>query len=247
MQPNHKLDELTLNAYVDGQLDTELERAVLNAMENDAGIREQVHALRRAKDWMRSGFADAELPQRKLTDSSGWRKRVYTGIAATLMMFAIGTGGGILGYKLSGNAHTGYKLSGNAHTAVAMQEDPSRVILHLDESDPERFAALLDYTEYLLSKNNAPGMQVEVIANAGGIDLVRAGVSPYEQRVRLLSATYANLHFIACANAVRNLRNSGEEAILIDHVHAGETAVDHIVDRLRAGWTYRKVTDLPEI
>lgn len=237
MQPNHKLDELTLNAYVDGQLDTELERAVLNAMESDAQIREQVHALRRAKDWMRSGFADAELPQRKLIDSSGWRKRVYTGIAATFMMFAVGTGGGMLGYK----------LSGNTQPAVLAQEDPSRVILHLDESDPERFAALLDYTEYLLSGNNAPGVQVEVIANAGGIDLMRAGVSPYEQRVRQLSEKYTNLHFIACANAVRNLRNSGEKAVLIDHVHAGKTAVDHIVDRLRSGWTYKKVTELPVI
>ena len=235
MQPKDELDELTLNAYVDGQLDPELERVVLNAMDSDPQVRDQVHALRRAKDWMRSGFADAESPQASLPGKSGWRKRMYSGIAASFMLLAVGISGGVLGYN----------LSWNTQHAAAVKEDPSRVVLHLDESDPERFAALLDYTEYLLSQNSASGVQVEVIANAGGIDLMRAGVSPYEDRLRRLSAQYDNLHFIACANAIRNLRKSGEDAVLIDRVHTGKTAVDHIVDRLRSGWTYKKVTDLP--
>lgn len=235
MQPNDEIDELTLNAYVDGQLDPELERLVLNAMDNDPQIRDQVHALRRAKDWMRSGFADAEPPQRRLPGNGGWGKRLYAGIAAGFMLVAVGIGGGIVGYN----------LSGDMQQASAIQTDPNRVVLHLDESEPEKFAALLDYTEYLLSQENASGVEVEVIANAGGIDLMRVGVTPYEDRLRRLSAQYDNLHFIACANAIRNLRKSGQDAVLIDRVHTGRTAVDHIVDRLRSGWTYKKVTDLP--
>jgi len=28
---------------------------------------------------------------------------------------------------------------------------------------------------------------------------------------------------------------------LIDHTHSKETAIDHIVERLRGGWTYFKI------
>jgi intracellular sulfur oxidation DsrE/DsrF family protein len=88
---------------------------------------------------------------------------------------------------------------------------------------------------------------VEVVANAGGVDLMRADKSPFVQRVRALQQQYSNLHFIACANAIRNLRHNGVDVSLLDGVQSGETAVDHIVDRLQHGWRYVKVSDLPGI
>ena len=52
MKADTQLDDLTLNAYVDGQLEPEIERVVLIAMRDDPEVREQVCRLRRAKDWM---------------------------------------------------------------------------------------------------------------------------------------------------------------------------------------------------
>jgi intracellular sulfur oxidation DsrE/DsrF family protein len=51
----------------------------------------------------------------------------------------------------------------------------------------------------------------------------------------------------ACANAIRNLRKQGVPVTVLNNVNAGETAVDHIIKRLRSGWNYVKVSDLPGI
>ncbi|HHH42863.1 MAG TPA: hypothetical protein ENK49_01890 [Gammaproteobacteria bacterium] len=233
-----ELNELTLNAYVDGQLDPELERTVLSAMDQDPAIREQVCQLRRAKDWMRTGFADVQSEDRPLPAYRKHWSRLQTGIAASLMALAIGVGGGLLGYVCA------EREAANHLAAYPGHEDPGKVLLHLSDAEPQHFQAVLDYAEHFLQENQGRNVQVEVIANAGGVNLMRAGVSPYEDRVRALSKKYSNLQFVACMNALRNLRREGIEPVLIDDVHSGTTAVDRVVKRLREGWTYRKVDNL---
>lgn len=233
-----KLDNLTLNAYVDGQLDPETERLVLTAMQDDPDIREQVCQLRRAKDWMRTGFDDVQPEDQPLPKSrSRFGSRFGNGIAASLVAIAIGAGGGILGYAFA-------ERDG---VMVAGQQDPMRVVLHIDDAEPAHFQAVLDYAENFLEENRDRGTQVEVVANSGGVDLMRSGGSSFEGRVRELSARYSNLHFVACMNSLRNLRREGINPVMINDVHIGTTAVDHIVKRLHDGWTYRKVNKLEDI
>ncbi len=239
MQSQMQLDDLTLNAYVDGQLVAEQEREILAAMEHDAGVRERICRLRRAKDWMRTGFADA-MPPAALEGNKPMRRsfRLGGGIAASLMALALLCGGGLFGYSI------GERQPNDPQTLV---QNADHVLLHLDKSGSENFDAVLDYAEKFLAAHAARGAEVEVVANAGGIDLMRQGGSPYAERVRALQQQYNNLHFIACANAIRNLRKQGVDVSLLRGVHGGETAVDHIVSRLQQGWRYVKVSDLPEI
>ena len=237
--PNHSdLEQLTLNAFVDRQLDPEQERSVLAAMESDPAVRDQVGRLRRAKDWMRTGFADAQSRDATSSPRTPRRHRRFgAGIAASLIALTFAAGGGWIGY-----------ICGERESPLlARQENPQHILLHLDESTPETFAAVLDYAESFLAEHRARGAEVEVVANASGVDLMRVGGSPYEERVRSLSRRYHNLHFIACANAIRNLRKQGVQVTVLDQVNAGETAVDHIVERIRNGWSYVKVGDLPGI
>ncbi|VAW78768.1 hypothetical protein MNBD_GAMMA15-1198 [hydrothermal vent metagenome] len=230
-------DDLTLTAYIDGELDDARQNAVLNAMENDATLSARVCRLRRTKDWMRTGFASATPPPRALPKRRTFRQVLQSGVAASIMALAIGIGGGVLGY-VSADRGT---------TTLAELADPNRVILHIDDSDPDHFGLLLDYTETFLREHQDSGVQVEVVANAGGLDLLRVDGSPYEDRVKALTEKHSNVQFIACMNAIRNLKRRGLDATLIDDVHTGETAVDHIVKRLQQGWTYRKVESLSDI
>jgi len=236
MQTISDLDELTLNAYVDGQLDAEQERLVLTAMERDADVRDQVCRLRRAKDWIRTGFADAVPPTPPAVAQVHRPFRLGYGVAASLMALALATGGALVGYVCAER---------QAAPVLAQQQDNDHILLHLDESGTDKFAAVLDYAEKFLAEHAARGAQVEVVANAGGIDLMRADKSPFARRVEALQKEYRNLHFIACANAIRNLRNEGVKVTMLDGIHSGESAVDHIVNRLQHGWRYVKVSDLP--
>lgn len=237
MKDNTKLDDLTLNAYVDGELDPETKRSVLAAMQDDADIREQVCRLRRAKDWMRHGFDDVQPEDRPLPGSRAQFGRVGTGIAASLIAIAIGVGGILVGYNCA-------EQDG---VMVAGEQDPMRVVLHLDDSEPAHFQAVLDYAEKFLESNRDRGTQVEVVANSGGVDLMRSGASPFEDRVRQLSEQYSNLHFVACMNSLRRLREDGIDPVMISDVHSDTTAIDRIVKRMRDGWTYQKVSNLEDI
>lgn len=231
-----EIDEATLNAFVDGQLDAAMHSEVLQAMESNAAVREEICRLRSAKDWMQTGFADARpSPRPPRAYRSRWPGR--NGVAATVLIALVALGGGLTGYQLG-------KVDDSAHV---YQQDRNRVLLHLDQSSMAGFDAVLTYAEDYLETHRDDGVQVEVVANAGGIDLMRAAGSGYAERVSELSQRYHNLHFIACANALHNLRRSGDEVRMLDSVEVGTTAIDHIVSRLQQGWTYRRVDSLPDI
>ncbi len=237
MSADSQLDDLTLNAYVDGQLDPEMESVVLTAIQGDPDIRERVCRLRRAKDWVKNSFEEVHPETRPLPRRGQRFGRFGTGIAASLLAIAMGAGGAILGYNCA-----------ERDTVVTVgKQDPMRVVLHLDDAGQEHFQAVLDYAEHFLESNRDRGAQVEVVANAGGVDLMRSGGSIFEARVRQLKEQYANLHFVACVKSLRNLQQDGVEPAMIDDVDSGTTAVDRIVMRIRDGWTYRKANNLEDI
>ena len=76
---------------------------------------------------------------------------------------------------------------------------------------------------------------------------MRADKSPFKAQVVAMMKHHSNVHFIACANGIRNLRKLGIEPKIIGDIDTDKTAVDHIINRLQAGWTYVKVDDIPEI
>ena len=230
---NYDIDETVLNAYIDGQVDAELEQAVLCALHGSASLREEVSRLRLTKDWIRLGFAAAAPVPRADRYCAGRRAHgLVTALAASLATLMIGVAGGLLGYWCA-DAPPG--------------EQPQRILLHLDQSEPAQLRTLLDYAEAFLRRKTASGAQLEVVVNAGGIDLVTRGVSPYETRVRAMMQRYPSLHFVACANSIRQQRQTGAETLMISDVHSDQTAIEHIVGRLRDGWSYRKIEQLDTI
>ena len=240
------IDDLMINSFVDGQLDAANYEAVLVAMEADPEIRQRVYLMRRAKDLMKLGFGDAETPS---PASSGIKRRLFGsrntyGLAASLLMLSLGFGSGVLGYYV-GQQHP----SGEHQTALAAAQTPStdHVILHISQSDPKQFSAALRYVDNFLDNNPMPSSQIEVVANAGGLDFMRADVSPFKEQIIAMMRDHENVRFIACLNGIRNLRRRGIEPKIIGDIDTEKTAIDHIIDRLQAGWTYVKVDALPEI
>lgn len=232
-------DEL-LHAFTDGELDHESGKLIRDTMEQDPVLRARVQSLVRTKEMVRLAFSCATPPtQRQLPASSGWRQQI-TGLAASFLVLAMCFGVGVLGYRAA-------PLLEQTLAASETLSPSSRLVLHIGESDPERFAATLAYAERYLLENAGNEAMVEVVANAGGLDLLRQGVSPHEQKIVELMSTYDNLHFVACMNTLRNLKRQGAEPTLIRDVHTGQTAVDHIIDRVLQGWTYVRVDQLPGI
>ncbi len=163
-----------------------------------------------------------------------------SGLAATILALVIGTGSGISGY------YAGKQTSIPDATSLA-QRYQDRVILHVSESNPRHFSRALAFVKTFLKQQQLHNKgQIEVVAHAGGLDLLREGVSPYENEVKTLMEKYPNVHFIACAAGIRGLIKQGIEPNIIDGIPTDETAFDHIVAKLQSGWSYVKVQSLPE-
>ncbi|MGB9577994.1 MAG: hypothetical protein ACPL3S_01845, partial [Halothiobacillaceae bacterium] len=127
-------------------------------------------------------------------------------------------------------------------TLQRVAADPARLVLHVDSGTPERFASLLDQTQALLEEARQHGrpLQVAVIANSGGIDILRASTTPQAERIRALQAAYPNLSFIGCWQTLSRLKDNGQDTRLLPGVQLAPTALDAIVERLQNGWTYIK-------
>jgi intracellular sulfur oxidation DsrE/DsrF family protein len=232
-------DEL-LHSYIDGELDSLSGRQIRDAMKQDDALRVRVQALMRTKEMMRLAFSSAEPPRAPKVLVTPRAPRPVFGLVVSLLVLVMCFGVGVLGYRTAPILEQAFALQG-------APSQPTRLVLHIGESDPEHFSATLAYTERYLRENAGSDTMVEVVANAGGLDLLRQGNSPHEARILELMDRHENLQFVACMNSLRNLRRQGVAPALIRDVRTDQTAVDHIIERVLQGWTYVKVDQLPEV
>jgi intracellular sulfur oxidation DsrE/DsrF family protein len=122
-----------------------------------------------------------------------------------------------------------------------LSTDPKHVILHISESDRQRFETTLDQAESILEQYRGQGTQVEIIANAGGLDLLCASVPERSARIRRMMKVYDNIRFIACNDALKRMLQHGRGMVLIEGVHTGISAGDHLIQRIQDGWTYLRM------
>jgi intracellular sulfur oxidation DsrE/DsrF family protein len=101
----------------------------------------------------------------------------------------------------------------------------------------EQFAAALDYAEKFLREHEAQGHQVDVVAHAGGLDMMRADASPIKEQIVAMMDKYDNVHFVACAGAIKMYtQKNGVAPVIIQGVGTDYMAFDHIFGRLQRGW-----------
>lgn len=234
-----EFDELTLMAFVDDQLDDEMKQRVLEASAKDAQMRETICTMRQTKDWVRTGFAETSPGTGQLTRQRRAWNRLGIGVAASLVALTIGIAGGVIGHMCA--------TRDAQQLAALQQQDTRRIVLHLVDSKPEHFQRVLNDAEKFLLDNADRDAEVEVITNAGGLDLVRVGVSPVEERVRNLKRRFPNLHFVACGQSIRKLRKEGIDPSFIPDVRTDTTAVEQIVKRLQDGWAYQRIGQISPI
>jgi intracellular sulfur oxidation DsrE/DsrF family protein len=130
--------------------------------------------------------------------------------------------------------------------SATSQNGLKRVILHLNTSSPARFEKALTTAEQLLKKyaNENNGAEIEVVANASAIKLLRSGYSPFAARVRALQEKYFNLTFLACKDAmdhVREIEDLKSDVRLLPGVEVTPSALEHILERMNEGWVYLNV------
>jgi len=229
------LSDEILNAFVDDELSTAERARLLERVSAEAALHKQACDLRLLKDMVQTAYHAP--PDRKVASGAPCRGRVRQAVAASLIL-GLGLGLGWVSHGMLGEPNAVHIAS-----LQGVNADPGRVVLHVDSGAPGSFAALLDHSERMLkdAKQHGKPLQIVVIANGGGIDLLRTSTTQQGERIRAMQTSYPNLSFIGCGRALNRLKDSGHDIRLLPGVQQTPAALDAIIERLEHGWTYIKI------
>ena len=224
MSHEQKFSDEMQNAFVDGQLDAADWTAMVQRMGEDEALRCQVCELRTLKDMVKGAYADAH-PRRTALPAN---RRGWALVAGLALVFA-------LAGWLVRDATERIGAVAAVHAVAA-----NGLVVHVASSRGEVVNTALQEIEDYLRDARAAGrkVQVEIVANQTGLDILRADKSAYAKRLEQLRATYPNLTFIACHQTADRLREKGVKVKLLPGVHYATTALDEIVKRMQQGWVY---------
>lgn len=241
---NPAVSDEMLHAFIDGELDVAESEAMMARVREDGELARRVCALRNLRDMVRLAYLDPPAARPRLAQAA-WHRQLVRQCAIGCVILSAGLGGWFLRGIDVPPTHPPAVLSVGDYQAVSLarEPDPDRVILHLDNADPAKMQAVLDEAERRLdaAKRQGRGMQLEVIANSHGIDLLRADVSPHAVRMARMKQRHPNLHWVACGQSLARFAAEGQPVVLLPATRTAPTAIGEIVSRLQAGWTYVRV------
>lgn len=221
-----------LNALLDGELTPTEAEQLARSLEHNPVLRERLAELRRVRQLTRQALDDDHVP---ISAPRPKRARVaaVAGVAVGLAFIAgwwVGTTNG---------ARTLSPLAAGTRTVPAVEQ--TRVILHLATENSAKMKQALDKAEDMLASYASSGrdLQLELVANGGGLNLLRADTSPERARIQALQQQYPNIAFLACRKTLEQLKlQKGIDAPLLPSVIIVPSALDQIVERLQNGWSY---------
>lgn len=243
MKHTRDISDEFLNAFVDNQLESTEKNQVFEAIEQDEALKDRVCDLRGLKEMVQHAYhqspANAQVPAKR---TRSWPP--YLQALAACLLLLIGGASGWLGHAWSGaDGEPEMVRLFQTTQGGAFGNEPRKYIVQVSSSNHTRLKSALDETENLLesSRQEHRELQVEIVANGSGADLLRADLSPYVDRIGFLQAKYPNLNFMVCNVTLGKLRDEGVNVRLLPHTGIATSAVQQVRKRLLQGWDYVRV------
>ena len=239
------ITEDKLNLFIDEQLDTDEMNEIREALLDDKDLRERVCQLKAVRELI--GYAYSEVPPSRYENQSKKRSGLLFGrAAAASVMLVVGVVFGWSTYEYSPNATRAISAE-NTFQYVANHVKADRgtrkIILHIDSSDLQVVNAALNEADQLLAtyrKANTP-IELDIITNKAGINILRPGMSPYISRIKELIDNNDEVAIYACNRSIaKALKKEGVEIVLMPEVTKDKSARELIPQRLEKGWVYIK-------
>lgn len=239
----------TLNAYLDGELDTETITRLETHVTADSRLQRHLNELDQVRALVRAAYTPIGEPASPAGRRISYRHLIGYGLAATLL---VGLGIGIerwhrpaiSDYNLLASLPSHAQVIQPAHLEVAAPASEQRAIFHVVSANPQSVKSTLEHVEQLLRRNHNSGkpLRVEIVANAEGLDALRADTSPVREQIARLHKDYPNIAFLACGTTIARVnREQGIEMKLLPQVSVTSSALNRILSRLRQGWMYIRI------
>lgn len=253
MSTDRPISDEQLNAFVDNQLNKDEKDQILARLQQDDDLSQRACATRRLTELVQHAYSLPPVApsDQQRTGLSRWGQA----IAACLLMVLGATAGWL------GNAHLSqdplvnikamYLDDEKAFQNASLDQAPTlggqrKILLHLSSDDPQKLKAALDMAEEMLDtyRSRHVPVELELVANAGGLKLLREDTSPYAQRIEDMQMKFDELTFFACHTAMsRLMAREGMDHLppLLPEALTTPNALEQILSRLQQGWVYVSV------
>jgi len=241
-------DEI-LNAFVDGQFSPEDRLLTLKSISGDEKLSREVCDMVQLKELVAMAYRPEVLPELAREHGRGPVSRgPWWAVAAGVVVLVLGAMV-VLGvdrdHVLGGApVAVGPALTADVNDRIAVSDDLQRVLLHVTEIDIASAEGLLDEVEFMFKAALLSGqdLRVQLVVHGIAMDLVRADLAPFPDRMRTLVSTYPGLNITACGHSLaRRAREEGRSIELLPWVHEVESGVHEAARRQAEGWTYIRV------
>ncbi|TAK52843.1 MAG: hypothetical protein EPO27_00355 [Betaproteobacteria bacterium] len=231
MTQEREISQEMQSAFVDGQLDQAEWARIAARLQQDEGARAEICDLRALKELVRHAYEPPPGGRPAVSLGTRW--------AAVAALCAVSAAAGWVGRSawLPDAVEVEHAVAaGSSLRAVA----GDRILVHVSSSRRDLIAAALDEIEDVLrsARQRGRGLNVEIIANGPGLELLRADASGFSDRLAALRATYPGFTLVACAQTIERLREKGVAVRLLPGVQVAPSALDQVVRRLQGGWAY---------
>ena len=235
MKKDEHISEEQLNAFVDGELDSEERSCVFNEAEQSAELEQRLCQQRKIKELVKHAYRDVPEPRRLLTGRRTRGSMLGLAVAASMLLVLGIVTGQLMPRFFDQNLHPGGPEA-NTQAVTGMEN----YILHVVSGEPEKMRFALQQARVLLDSADPDNpRRVEIVANEQGLDLLRSDVTLFSDEIRALSQE--NVMFYACSKAMERLEEKGIEVRLVPEAIPGYTALDRVVERMQDGWQYIKL------
>lgn len=244
MKPNDQISDELINSFVDEQLSSAEKSEMLEAINKDEELSARVCEAQRLKVLVSHAYQRPPQPKSATSRRSGLSASYWNALAASVLLMVGSTSGWLAHHWLdAGGAQSSVQAAYTLKPGQIANDwsGQEKVVLHIGSSEPRKLQASLDRAEYLLNHFRKAGQpaNVELLVSGGGLNLLRADVSPHAERIRTMQAAYDNLIFVVCNQSIERLREKGVDVKLLPEARqAPDSALDEVVLRLRQGWNY---------
>ncbi len=245
MMNNEYISDEELNSFIDNELTASDKNRLFEAFELDERVKTRACEMHNLKELMQHAYRDTSnsaaatgKPQRRWFVFSSYC------LAASLAFIVFGSA--VFWMFATQHASASYfKVASLIKTIQSdnIAADPSKIIVQVSNSNPIRIKMALDEAENLLKtyQQNRQPFELEIIANGGGLNLLRTDRSPFKNRLARMNARYPNLHIYACSISIEALQKKGVQVKLLPKTLIATSALGEISKRVKEGWDYVRV------
>ncbi|NND92273.1 MAG: hypothetical protein HKN42_15545 [Granulosicoccus sp.] len=127
-------------------------------------------------------------------------------------------------------------------TPVAADETTAhKVVIHVDENDPQRMNLALNNVANINKYYDSLGesIQIELVAYGPGLHMFREDTSPVKDRLSVMALEMENLTLSACGNTHANMtKKAGKPVLLIEEAHMVPSGVVQLISLQEQGYAY---------